>query len=208
LFLVLCLYRGAFLKLTKSLFVALASALFSTAVLADGIDPKVIIEPGGGGSTTPITLTNPNPTVTAPAVANTGQCTDPAAPACVFDGFQNQAGTTITTLTIFIPTLGSLIFSCGDASTLIFDFNACNSSNVIGGTDITFSNSSGSPFSGAPTSGEFAVDIEGAGVGIGTVIPVTAITTPAITTPEPGTALLMVFGALAFGLLALGRRLA
>jgi len=203
------------LKLYKLLFVVLGSALFSTAVLADGIDPQVIIKPGGGS--TPITLTNPNPTVTAPAVANTGQCSSPTAPACVFDVFQNQTGSTITTLTIFIPTLDSLIFSCGAPSTLTFDFNTCNASNVTGGTDVVFSNSPGSPFSGVPaatksceeefsddctfTGGEFAVDIEGSGVIVGTVIPLTVIT------PEPGAALLMVFGALAFGLLVIGRRL-
>jgi len=215
------------LKAYKLLFVLLASAVFSTAVLADGIDPQVIIKPGGGS--TPITLTNPNPTVTAPAVANTGQCTDPSAPACVFDVFQNQTGTTITSLTIFIPTLGNLIFSCGDPSTLTFDFNTCSTGNVAGGTDVFFTNSIGSPFSGVPsatfscgdedegegfgdikksdcdeptfTGGEFAVDVEGAGI-----LPGTPFSLTAITTPEPGAALLMLFGALAFGLLAVGRR--
>ncbi len=214
------------MKAYKLLFVLLASAVFSTAVLADGIDPQVIIKPGGGS--TPITLTTPNPMVSTPAALNTGQCTDPSAPACVFDVFQNQTGSTITSLTIFIPTFGNLIFSCGDAASLSF-FNSCSTSNIAGGTDVFFSNSIGSPFSGVATAtkscdddeeeflsfssesddckfvgGEFAVDIEGAGItanDIHTPFPLTVITTP-----EPAAALLMLFGALAFGLLAVGRR--
>jgi hypothetical protein len=44
-----------------------AVALFSAAAWADGVDPKVI--PIKGSGSTPITLTNPNPTVSAQAEA-------------------------------------------------------------------------------------------------------------------------------------------
>jgi hypothetical protein len=206
------------LKLYKIFFLILAAAVVATAAWADGVDPKVIIQ--GGGGSTPITITDPNPTVTTPAQANTGQCFNKdvtQVPACVFDVFQNQTGNTLTHLTIFIPTIDSLVFKC-DPTTLLIFFNDCNSNGATGGTDVNFFNTANSPFAGVPTAtpcnsdleeecgmpfvgGEFAVDIEGAGVVTGTVIPVTVITTP-----EPGAALLMLFGAMVFGLFRLTRR--
>jgi hypothetical protein len=213
------------LKISKLLLVAALAAVVASGARADGIDPKVIVKAGSGS--TPITLTNPNPTVDAAAVANTGQCFDPnpkTTPACIDDVFQNQTGKFITSLTLFIPTITNLIFSC-DAASLTFDFNGCNSTNVTGGTNINFT-SSGSFHGVAPAvfkcvpdlddlfglfgscdrddwkfvGGEFAVDIEGAGVVPGTKIPVT------VNTPEPGAGLLVFLGAIAFGLIGLMRK--
>jgi hypothetical protein len=211
------------LKIRKLFLVAAVMVVSAASTWADGIDPKVIVKKGGGS--TPITLKDPNPTVTAPAVENTGQCFDPSAPACVFDVFQNQTGKTITSLTIFIPTLNNLIFSC-DPGSLVFDFNGCNATSVSGGTNIFFFNSGPGSLGGVTSAvfgcvldgdenderhddcdkrgfvgGEFAVDIEGAGVVTGTLIPLTTITAP-----EPGSFLLMFVGALAFGLLGLVRK--
>jgi hypothetical protein len=211
------------LKISKFFMVVAVLVVSAACTWADGIDPKVIIKKGGGS--TPITLQDPNPSVTAPAKKNIGQCFDASAPACVFDVFQNQTGNTITSLTIFIPTLNNLIFSCEPGS-LVFDFNGCTATNVSGGTNIFFFNSGPGSLGGvAPavfgcvldgdenderhddcdkkgyTGGEFAVDIEGAGVVRGTQIPLTAVTTP-----EPGSFLLMLVGALAFGLLGLVRK--
>src|SRR6516164_8659785 len=92
----------------------------ASVVFADGIDPLVGVRSGGGP--TPITLTDPNPTVTA--MAGTAGCSIPG-DTCVVDVFQNQTGSTLTSLTIFIPTttVGSNIlnFTCNSAETGIFN---------------------------------------------------------------------------------------
>ncbi len=206
--------------------VGLLASAFSGAVLADGIDPHVIIRKGGGS--TPITIQNPNPVVNTPAQTNVGQCFDASSPACVFDVFQNRLGITITSLTVAIPDISGLVFSCDPAAQL-FDFNTCTSTDNGKVTDVKFSNSPNSPFSGVPTAvwtcvpnfdgnddphgcdkddytwvgGEFAVDIEGAGISRGTVVPVGVV--PAA---EPGAGLLLLVGGLALGALAVSRKAA
>jgi hypothetical protein len=208
------------------LLVILTAALFSAATWADGIDPKVIIQKGGGS--TPITIHDPNPSVTATSHANTeaNPCFLAESSACISDVFQNQTGITIQSLTIGItdvtlPEIGKLVFSCG--ADLLF-FNHCSSSDNGSVTDIFFSNTPGSPFHGVDSAvlqcgddgddgeeeechhwvgGEFSVDIEGADLPAG--IP---ITVQAITTPEPGSAMMILFGALAFGMLKFVRRAA
>jgi hypothetical protein len=148
--------------------------------------------------------------------------------------FQNDTGVTLTSITLFIQdTVGvPLTYHCNTAETLIFA--NCSTAIVAGGTDVTFSGGSGVPAfvfksdgdpddsfcavagptgSNCPddfVGGEFAVDIEGiisgdptndlpAGIKIdGTVV----------TSPEPGSALMLLFGAAAFGLAMLVRRAA
>jgi hypothetical protein len=207
-------------------------ALCGASSHADGIDPKVIIQKGGGSI--PITLTNPNPIVTATAVANTGQCFYADSSACVQDVFQNQTGVTIKSLTIAITDIAGLTFSCGASSDLIY-FNSCAATDVSGVTDVFFSNTPGSPFHGVDPAvrkcadddqhntmkgwtkksdndddcenkwvgGEFSVDIEGKDLPAGT-----SITTQTVTTPEPAAGLMVLFTALAFGLFKLVRRAA
>jgi hypothetical protein len=148
--------------------------------------------------------------------------------------FQNDTGVTLTSITLFIQnTIGvPLTYHCNTTETLIFA--NCNAVVVAGGTDVIFSGGPGVPAfvfksdgdpddsfcaEAGPTGpncpddfvgGEFAVDIEGiispdhtndlpAGIPIdGTVV----------TSPEPGSALMLLFGAAAFGLAMLVRRAA
>jgi hypothetical protein len=223
----LCDWRGgALLKHVRLLLLTVTAAVLSTATWADGIDPKVIIQKGT--DSTPITIHDPNPSVTAISHANTeaNPCFLAESLACISDIFQNQTGITIHSLTIGItdvtlPEIGKLVFSCGASTDLLF-FNHCSSSDNGSVTDIFFSNAPGSPFHGVDSAvlqcgddgddgeeeechnwvgGEFSVDIEGADLPAG--IP---ITVQAITTPEPGSGMMILCGALAFALIKLVRR--
>jgi len=148
--------------------------------------------------------------------------------------FQNQTAGALTTLTIFIAN-GSipLIFSCNSDETSIF--TACGTTLVAGGTDVTFSGGSvptafiadddpddaaclilGPSGSGCDDDfnlalGEFSVDIEGvfATDPIPTDLPVgTQLQGSVITAPEPGSALMLLFGMMAFALTKVTRRAA
>src|SRR5258708_11040480 len=166
--------------------------------LADGVDPLVGIKSGGGS--TPITIAYPNPTFSLVVVQDPvggGICsilgdTCAVVPAGqpgagMLPVFQNQTGSTLTMLTIFIANgTVPLTFSCNPAETSIF--SSCSPAAVAGGTDITFSGGTVAPatfgFKGDHDSddsfchevgtsrpgcsddfgfivGEFAVDIEG-----------------------------------------------
>ncbi len=214
------------MKLIRLLMVVAFFGISASLVLADGVDPLVGIKSGGGS--TPITITNPNPSFTA-TVGTTG-CSIPG-DNCALAVFQNQLGTTLTNLTIFIPTtmvgLNTLVFGCNGQETAIF--TNCLATAVSDGTDLFFSGGSvlsqgtvfcvpdddaddetctpqtGDPDDLQTATGEFAVDIEGSTTEIpsGTLIP-----TQAVTTPEPGSALMLLFGMVAFGLLKVVRRAA
>ncbi len=144
------------------------------------------------------------------------------------DVFQNRTGKNLTMLTMFFSTAANpgLVFSCGDMSQAVF-FDVCNASNVAGGQDIVLSADGMNGFTGVASAvfecvpdldgdddgemgcnsddfawvhGEFGIDIYG-DLTVGQ-----AVTTQAITTPEPGAGLMVLFGALAFGLFAMVRR--
>lgn len=237
--------RGLTVKLIRSLMVVAFFGISASLALADGVDPLVGIKSGGGS--TPITVTNPNPTFSLIVVQDPGDASVcsiagdtcavvPTGPgAGMLPVFQNQTGSTLTMLTVFIAngTL-PLTFSCNPAETSIF--SSCSPTVVAGGTDVTFSGGTGvAPatfgFKGDDDSddsfcqevgpsgsgcsddfgfigGEFAVDIEGvlsdstSDLPTGTTIQGATITS----TPEPGSALLLLFGAAAFGLAKLVRR--
>ncbi len=227
----LCLRGGALLNFRKLIFTAIIAACCTTVALADGIDPKVIIQKGGGSI--PITLTNPNPTFSGQASLNPN-CLNPSVP-CVYDVFQNQLGTTLTSLTIFIATVPNLVFTCGDQSLGLY-FDHCGSTTVSGGTDISFTADGLNGFNGVgpatqqcvadsdPFLGaidKFLFSLKGGcqkwdpddykyvggefSVDIeGADMPLgTTVGGSAITTPEPATGLLLLLGALTFaGVLA------
>jgi hypothetical protein len=205
---------GALLKLVRFLPILVTAALFSSASWADGIDPKVI--PLGGTGSTPITITNPNPVVTAMAVGpNAANLFCLGAVACVDDVFQNQTGKTLTSLTMFFSSKDNpgLIFSCGDMTKALF-FDLCTASSVTGGEDVSFLADGMNGFKGVLPAvqeceeeeecrfvrGEFGIDIYG-DLKVGD-----SVTTQAITSPEPGAGLMVLFGALAFALFKLLRR--
>ena len=215
---------------------ALAFTLFgSTATLAfaDGVDPLAGIKKGGGS--TPITITNPNPIVTGTMVQDSGDgktCTI-AGDTCLQDVFQNRLGTTLTSLTIFVTSPSNLTFACNEEETDIFA--KCQVNPVNGGFDFFFSGGSVASATltcvpdgdlddltvlvfGCPNKflnaddykwvgGEFAFDIEGTLTdGVPDAPAGTTITTQVITSPEPGSASMLLFGMLAFGLLKVARR--
>jgi hypothetical protein len=233
-------------KLIRFFVVVAFLGISASLALADGIDPLVGIKPGGGS--TPITVTNPNPTFSLVVVQDPGNASvcsiagdtcavvPPNNPgAGMLPVFQNQTGSTLTMLTIFIAngTL-PLTFSCNPAEASIF--SSCSPTLVAGGTDVTFSggtgvapatfgfksdNDSDDSFchevgpSGPGCSddfgfigGEFAVDIEGVLSPDPTSdLPVgTNIQGATITSPEPGSALMLLFGMLALGLTKVVRR--
>ena len=203
----------------------LTVVLFSASAWADDIDPKVI--PIKGTGSTPITITNPNPTVNATAVGpNAANLDCLGAVACVDDVFQNQTGKTLTSITMFFSSSANpdLIFSCGDMTQALF-FDNCNAANVSGGEDIILSADGKNGFTGVASAvlgcvldddenatgneanddcdqrgfvgGEFGVDI------YGDLVVGQNVSVQAVTTPEPGAGLMLLLGALAFGLLKL-----
>jgi hypothetical protein len=210
----------------------LTAVMFSAAAWADGIDPKVIIQKGGGS--TPITLTNPNPTFKAKAQTNqesgTSNCLT-STDACVFEVFQNQTGVTLASLTIAITDLKGFVFTCGDSSQILF-FSNCSRSDQNGVTDIFFSGGTGvAPATQqcVPDSlidsalahfGKFNCqkidpdDYKFVGGEFGLLIDATksenfdgqSVSGQTITSPEPGVGLLVLFGMLALVLLKPVRR--
>lgn len=220
---------GALLKYFRPLLLILTVAIFSAATWADGIDPKTIITKGSGS--TPITLTNPNPSFSGTATSN-ANCLSPT-DVCFYQVFQNQTGVTLTSLNILVNDVAGFDFTCAITSQSI-DFTSCGSSDNGHVTDIFFSGGTGvaaatqqcvpdtwidqvaqslgvfncqkyDPDDYKFVGGEFAVlvdataneDFAGQSVAGATV-----------TTPEPGVGILILFGALAFGLLKLVRRVA
>jgi len=206
------------MKHFRAALLLLAVAVFSASAWADGVDPKVI--PIKGTGSTPITLTNPNPTVSAQAEApNAANLFCLGRVACVDDVFQNQTGKTLTSITMFFSASANpgLVFGCGDMTQALF-FDNCNESSVSGGEGIILSADGKNGFTGVASAvlgcvsddgdceergfvgGEFGVDIYG-DLALGQ-----NITVQVVTTPEPGAAILLLYGALAFGLLKLVRR--
>jgi hypothetical protein len=212
----------------------LTAALFSASAWADGVDPKVIIQSGSGSI--PITLTNPNPSFGPVTATQNSHCLSPS-DACVFEVFQNQTGQTIHNLTIAINDLQGFSFQCGDASQILF-FSNCSSSDNGSVTDVFFSGGTGivaatqqcvadtDPILGAIDKILFALpgscqkwdpdDYQFVGGEFGLLIDATAtenfagqsVTGQTLTTPEPGAGIMVLFSALAFGLLKLARRAA
>jgi len=212
----------------------------ASVALADGVDPLVGTKSGGGS--TPITLTNPNPTFDLTVVHDPGDgsicsfagdtcAVVPTGPgANMLPVFQNDTGTTLTTITLFIQNgTTALTYHCNTAETSIFA--NCSTAIVDGGTDVTLSGGPGVlPFafrsdddsddslcqrvgpSGAGCAddfvGEFAVDIEGV-PGVPNELPInTEIRGTVVTGPEPGSALMLLLGMVAFALTKVARRAA
>ena len=210
------MHRGVLLKHFRSALLLLAVALFSASAWADGIDPRVIIQ--GGTGSTPITVTNPNPTFAATATTfaegNTHCLTE--SDACVFEVFQNQTSQTLHTLTIAINDLTGFMFQCGDSSSF---FSSCSSSDNGHVTDVTFSGGTGilpavqscvSPTAVSAlscqkqfTGGEFGLLIDAtASEGFDGKF----VSGQTLTTPEPDAGIMILSAAFAFGLLKLLRR--
>jgi hypothetical protein len=145
---------GLAVRIYRLLLVVALLWISASVVLADGIDPLVGVK--GGGGSTPITITNPNPTVNLTTVQDSSICTI-AGDTCAVDPvtgqlpvFQNQLGTTLTSITIFIPTVtigtSTLVFNCNNAETAASGiFSTCSATGVTGGTDINFSGGPGVP---------------------------------------------------------------
>jgi hypothetical protein len=133
--------RGVLLKHFRPALLLLTVAVCSASAWAQ--DPKPI--PQKGGDATPITLTNPNPTVTMTAQPNseTNPCPFQSA-FCVDDNFQNETGKTITTITMFFSSAMNpegLVFNCPSKMEMLAAvfFDNCSQGGVSGGEDITFS---------------------------------------------------------------------
>jgi len=157
----------------------------------------------------------------------------PAKTYCVDDNFLNLTNKTITSITMAFPTMLNggavnvgLVFSCPSVTEMLSAvfFDICTPMATSGGEDITFSADGKNGFNGVSpykcvpdsddleggcnpddvvSTGLFAIDMYGSDVGA-----TTRITTQAITTPEPGAGLMVLFGAVAFGLFKLVRRAA
>jgi hypothetical protein len=210
--------------------VILTAALFSAAAWADGIDPKVIIQKGGGSI--PITVTNPNPSFPPVMATQNANCltkTD----ACVFEVFQNQTPITLASVTIAIDDIQGFSFLCGSAAQILY-FSSCNATDNGSITNVVFSGGSGI----APAVQQCVPDSPGdqllaffgkfncrqsdpddykfVGGEFGVLIDATkdegfngqSVIARTVTTPEPGVGILLLFGALAFGLLKPVRRAA
>lgn len=216
----------------------LTAALFSASAWADGVDPKVIIQKGSGSIPITLTNPNPTfgpLTATTGSFGNTPCLT--ASDACVSQVFQNQTGQTIHSLTIAINDLAGFSFQCGDPSQILF-FSSCNASDNGSVTDLSFSGGTGivaatqqcvadsDPVLGALDKILFALpgscqkwdpdDYQFVGGEFGVLIDATAsenfagsnVSGQTLTTPEPGAGIMVLFSALAFGLLKLARRAA
>ena len=236
-------------KLIRFFVVVAFLGIAASLALADGVDPLVGTKSGGGS--TPITLTNPNPTFDLTVVQDPGilGATGPG-PICSISGdtcavdpnthmlpvFQNDTGVTLTSITLFIQNqpvnAPQLTYQCNTAETSIFA--NCSTASVAGGTDVTLSGGPGVPAfvfrsdddpddsfcqNAGPTGpgcsddfvgGEFAVDIEGIISGDPTNdLPAgTNIQGAVVTSPEPGSALMLLFGMVAFALIKVARRAA
>ena len=231
------------MKILRLLLVVALLSFSASVILADGVDPLVGI--GHGNGSTPITITNPNPTFSL-VTAQSPACTiagdvcaviPPGMPdAGMIPVFQNDLGKTIPTLTIFIQNIPmtALTYQCNFGE-LSF-FSTCNTVSVAGGTDVIFSGGTGVPAlifypdddlddescasvipgpEGPPAAcsddfvpTEFTVDIEGIISGDPTNdLPQNLnIQGSVVTTPEPGSALMLLFGMLAFALAKVARR--
>jgi hypothetical protein len=181
-----------------------------------------------------ITLTNPNPTVTASAMPNSTANPCPFQSAfCVNDNFQNVTGKTITSITMLFLSQGSLVFNCPSQLEMlaaVFFDNCSQSPGPNGAEDITFSADGKRGFNGVASAGstvcipdlddlfgllgcdkddETTADglfaIDMYGKDVGAD---TTITTQAITAPEPGAGLMVLCCTFAVGLFKLFRRAA
>ena len=217
-------HGGVLLKYIRLLLLILTTALVSTAAWADGAtDPHVIGQGDPLGVITPITGSNPNPTVTG--TAQSTNCPLESA-YCVVDNFQNETGKTILSITMFFSSSANaagLNFTCPsveDMGSAKF-FDVCTMASVAGGEDITLSANGLNGYDGVASAicypdaddngacdqddwqgGLFAIDMYGSDVTEGLEITTQAITAA----PEPGVGLMVLFGALAFGLLTFVRR--
>jgi len=225
-------------KLIFSFLVVVAvSLLFCGTSWADGGDPKGT--PINGSGSTPITLTNPNPTVYNVAAQTPSASNDNCLGSsyCVDAVFQNQTGQTLTSLTMFFSATANpgLTFTCGDMTQASF-FDVCTPLTVTGGQELIFSADGENGFNGvAPATqqcvpdsvvdyyealilgpswctcldpddyqfvgGEFGILLYGTDVSA-----TTHVTEQAVTAPEPGAGLMVIIGALVFGVLSLVRR--
>jgi hypothetical protein len=196
------------------------AALLSAATWADGIDPKVGIQ--GGGGSQHITPLNPN--LNFKGTTGTTGCSIPNNVCLVLD-FENDLGHAINSLTIFIQDnpkqLPNATYECADGSS--FGLHCADPVHISGGWDIVFSGglipsacvSDNSPLAALdpvlwslPGSckvwdkddyvggGEFALDIES----VNGDLPAGVVLQGTVITPEPSSLLMLVFGLLAFGL--------
>jgi hypothetical protein len=243
----MCLRGGALLNYFRPLLLILTVAIFSAATWADGIDPRTIIVKGSGS--TPITLTNPNPSIGGPNGAtptvgssNGFSCINPT-DACYYQVYQNQTGVTLSSLNIALNDLTGFTFSCAITPQSI-DFTNCSSSDNGSVTDIYFSGGTGVAPATQQCVPDTAIDKIAQAMGafnctqqsswnplnlydpddykfvggeFAVLIDATAnegnfaaqkVTGSVVTTPEPGEGIMLLFGALAFGLFKLVRRAA
>jgi len=191
------------------MFLIVTAALFSTAAWADSIDPKVIIQNGSGSI--PITITNPDPTFGPVTATQNSKCLT-STDACVFLVFQNQTGQTLTHLDILVTDNG-FTFGCGS---FLF-FANCSSTDNGTVSDVSFSGGAGIKAAKLDCDDDDEdEDCHYKGGEFGLLIDGTAsehflhdsVTGQTVTTPEPGAGLMVLFGALAFGLFKLVRRAA
>jgi hypothetical protein len=135
-------------KITRFLVLVALIGLTCSVALADGVDPLVGTKSGGGS--TPITLTNPNPTFDLVTVQSSVCTIAGDTCAVVLSGpdagmlpvFQNDTGVTLTSITLFIQNSTTpLTYQCNTNETSIFA--NCSTAIVAGGTDVTLSGGPG-----------------------------------------------------------------